>query len=112
MTEDLRLKRKKKILGLGLLFFAISGGVAYPVYKIWWARQQVRGFCAQVSVNGPVQDLEAQAKRMGLRVLSRPASKGEPAMILVWEGFAFARQFCEIQHANGVVLKKETTSLD
>jgi hypothetical protein len=76
----------------------------------------VNTFCASVVVGGPMAGLEERAREEGLRVMvqrERPAeTPPKPAALVAWEGFVFARRFCEVQHANGIVIGKDTFSLD
>jgi hypothetical protein len=44
--------------------------------------------------------------------ISFEANGSDPAKIIVWGGWAFARWFCNIEHTNGKVVGKNTTSLD
>ncbi len=59
-----------------------------------------------------VQGLEQRAKDYGLKVKTLKGSDTQPATIIVWEGWVFARWFCEIEHLNGKVIHKEAFFLD
>jgi hypothetical protein len=96
-------------LGLGLLF-------ASMVVKIGWAKQQTHALCAGIVVGEPVEELTAKARRRGLVVWSSPEGKDidgrpRPAMLMAWEGVAFGRWFCDVEHAQGRVLSRRTAFL-
>ena len=94
----------------------LIGIVLYPPLKIYWAERQVTAFCNDVVVGASVDELERAARDHWLEVRKVPplTVEGRPrsAMLLAWEGFAFARWFCEISHANGKVESKRIVDLD
>jgi len=59
-----------------------------------------------------VQGLEQRAKDFGLKVIMSKENDTQRAKIIVWDGWVFARWFCEIEHVNGKVVNKETFFLD
>jgi hypothetical protein len=90
-----------------LLLFVYAGG------KMGWAQHQTRALCAEVAVGGPVAGIDGAAARRGLSVRSVLApSAARPAVILAFEGFAFGREYCVVEHADGRVTKARTASLD
>ena len=90
-----------------VLLFVYAGG------KMGWAQHQTRAMCAEVAVGGPVAGVDAAAARRGLSVRSiGPPSAARPAVIMAFEGFAFGREFCVVEHADGRVTKARTASLD
>lgn len=101
--------RHIKIFVLLLILFA---SVAYPILKIRFAHNQVESFCMQVTIGMSVHGLEEKAKELGLKVLKFKADSSHPAEITVWEGWAFARWNCVIEHINGKVVGKKTYFLD
>lgn len=92
--------------------------ISYPSLKIQWAKHQAESLCAEAVIGGPVEGLEAKARDLGLRVISQPAGwytdpkNPPPARISAWEGWIFARWFCDIEHADGKVIQKHTFYLD
>ncbi|MCK4820083.1 hypothetical protein KA005_30235 [bacterium] len=104
-------KRLRWIKTFGVLFILFAC-TFYPILKIRCAHNQVKSFCAQAAIGMPVQGLEAKAEELGLKILLFKADGSRPARITVWKGWAFARWFCEIEHANGKVVRKETYFLD
>ncbi len=111
---------KKRWLTVALIValpFASCGGFgAYGVLKVRWARGQVHELCDGVAVGTPIAGLEAKARELHLNVMTiAPNTPGAPhkeGKILAWEGFVFARHFCEIDHDGTTVLAKHTSSLD
>jgi hypothetical protein len=104
-----------KVILVLFLVFALSS--AYAVFKVRWAQRQVETFCSQVTIGDPLQGYEAKAKDFWLEIrqtqeYTNPEGRHYPARLLVWEGFVFARWFCEIGHANGKVISKKIVELD
>jgi hypothetical protein len=100
-----------RAIGIGvvalLLLFVYAGG------KMGWAQHQTRALCAEVAVGGPVAGIDIAAARRGLSVRSVGApSAARPAVLLAFEGFAFGREYCVVEHADGRVTKARTASLD
>jgi hypothetical protein len=90
-----------------VLLFVYAGG------KMGWAQHQTRALCAEVAIGGPVAGVNAAAARHGLSVRSIEApSAARPAVIMAFEGFAFGREFCVVEHADGRVTRARTASLD
>jgi hypothetical protein len=95
-----------------LLLFVYAGG------KMGWAQHQTRELCRQIAVGGPITGLEDAAARRGLVVWSAGATPASgprpatPAFIMAFEGFAFGREYCMVQHADGRVTRAHTASLD
>lgn len=86
--------------------------IGYPMVKMRWAERQVREFCDEVVVGGPIDGLEARAGRRWLHVIDLPQRAGEPGELLFWQGWLFSRHFCQVHHVGGVVTEKKTTYLD
>jgi hypothetical protein len=103
-----RLKWIKIFVPLLILLFCII----YPMLKMRWAHNQVESFCMEVAIGMPIHGLEEKAKERGLKVFKFEANGSRPAIMTVWEGWAFARWFCEIEHTNGKVVSKKNVFLD
>ncbi|UCE74235.1 MAG: hypothetical protein JSV56_00640 [Methanomassiliicoccales archaeon] len=84
----------------------------YPLFKVRWAKNQVESFCSRIAAGRIVQGLEQRAKDFGLKVKMFKGNDTQRAKIIVWDGWVFARWFCEIEHVNGKVVNKETFFLD
>jgi hypothetical protein len=95
-----------------LIFLILIICAIYPVVKIRWAKNRVKDFCSHISIGMRVQGLEQRAKDYGLKVKTFKGSDSQSPRIIVWEGWAFARWFCEIEHSNGKVVHKKAFSLD
>jgi hypothetical protein len=110
MTKPQRksLKWIKIFVPLLILLFC----VVYPMLKMRWVHNQVESFCMEVAIGMPILGLEEKAKERSLKILKFEANGSRPARMTVWEGWAFARWFCEIEHANGKVVSKKTALLD
>lgn len=91
---------------------AFAGCVGYPAAKVRWAARAVDGFCATVEVGAPIAGVAERAEAASLRVMTRPARANERGAIVAWEGFAFARRFCDVEHDGAVVTGKRGSSLD
>ena len=90
--------------------------VLYIPLKLYWAERQVTAFCNDVVIGTSVDELERKAKDSWLEIRKVPAmtieGKPSPAKLLIWEGFAFGRWFCEISHAAGKVESTRIVQLD
>ena len=86
--------------------------VLYPVIKIQWAKRQVQTYCSQVTIGMHIDGLEEKARELRLEVRSSEARGSDPARIMVWQGWAFARWFCKVEHINGKVVHKSSFFLD
>jgi hypothetical protein len=95
-----------------VLLLILLACVVYPMLKIRWAHNQVESFCMAVPIGTPVHGLEEKAKERGLKILKFKADSSHPAKITVWEGWAFARWNCVIEHVNGKVVGKKIFFLD
>ncbi len=109
--EKPQCKSLRWIKTLALLLILLAC-VLYPMLKIRWAHNQVESFCMEVTIGAPIHGLEEKAKERGLKVLKFKADSSHPAEITVWEGWAFARWNCVIEHINGKVVGKKTYFLD
>jgi hypothetical protein len=108
--------KKKPFLRLrGVLFALFLVAICiYPFAKIRWAHSRVQAFSNVVSIGMPADPagLEAKAKDLGLKTLASKGIKDEPTRLLVWQGWAFARWFCEVEFIQNKVSKKEVYFLD
>ena len=96
---------------IGCAVVALLGTCGYPPAKLYWTRTQVESFCDEVKVGQPVAGLAERAEGMWLKVNDIRWRDQDP-VLSVWEGWVFARRFCDVTHKDGVVTKKELNSLD
>ncbi len=113
--SHINIMAKKKIrIGIGL--FVVLMAVGYPFFKMNWAEAQVHKFCSEINIGDPVKGLKAKAEKFGLKLRDRPSYKKDkkvyPAKVLVWEGWAYARYFCDIEHDGKSVIASKETFLD
>ncbi|MBI2466915.1 MAG: hypothetical protein HYV62_03705 [Candidatus Rokubacteria bacterium] len=110
----LQLKRLGR--GLGMVGLVLLVSMASMSVKVEWAKRQTHTLCDDTAVGGAVAASEAKARNLGLIVwsLETRATEGraQPATMMAWEGFMFARWTCSIEHADGTVLSKRTFFLD
>jgi hypothetical protein len=102
----------------GLAALALALLFVYAAAKMGWAEHQARELCAETRLGSPVAGVDAAAARRGFSVSAvgpTPAggsAPARPAMIMAFEGFAFGRVFCVVEHADGRVTRARTASLD
>lgn len=92
----------------------VLGGscVGYPVYKLRWTARVVNDFCASVHVGDPIDGLAQKARSAGLDVIESPPTPGRKATLMAWQGWMFARRFCDVEHEAGRVTGAKKSSLD
>lgn len=102
-----------------VLGVVVLGGtcVGYPIGKIRWARRAVDGYCAAVAPGNPVAGLAQRATDARLQVIEVAPRKDDdgkvvPGRLLLWEGWVFARRFCNIDHDGTSVTRVSSASLD
>lgn len=107
------LKPSRRLRNICLAVFLIACCI-YPIAKIQWAHNRVDAFSNAVSIGMPAEvgKLEALAKDLGLQTRVRKASEDETLRLLTWEGWAFARWFCEVEFSQGRVANKKVFFLD
>jgi len=110
-TVDARMKGLTSIAALALFVAALP---MYAKAKVAWANVQTQRFCDSVRPGDQVAGLEDRARKLGLRTLmGRASADGQlPPGLLTWEGWAFARYFCNVEHDNSRVTKRERYFLD
>ncbi len=102
---------------VALPFVACGGCGVYGVLKIRWAKTTAHAYCDEdVAIGAPIVGLEAKALARGLQVIDVPpdpaATPPKDGRLMAWEGFVFARHFCNVEHDGKSVLAKSTSSLD
>lgn len=111
--ESIKPQRKRlRYIKIFVPLFILLACAIYPILKIRWAHNRVESFCAQVTIGMSVHGLEAKAKKLGLKVSRFKANGSRLTKLTAWEGWAFARWFCVIDHTDGKVVSKETYFLD
>ncbi|MFZ5889887.1 MAG: hypothetical protein ACOY0T_02375 [Myxococcota bacterium] len=113
-AEGLDAPVAKRLRRLAFLMWALTLFPLYPAAKLGWVRIQVGRFCTHVEPGDPVVELQARARRLGLETTDRPAAAdaSTPATLSAWQGFAFARTFCEVEHDGTRATRARSTSLD
>ncbi|HET9931878.1 MAG TPA: hypothetical protein VFQ35_14350 [Polyangiaceae bacterium] len=99
---------------LALLIWGLTLFPLYPAAKLSWVRVQVRRFCDDVHPGDAVTGLEARARSLGLEVVNRPApldGSRKPALS-AFQGFTFARTFCDVEYEAGRVTDARRTFVD
>lgn len=110
-TIDRPRKSRRWISILAVLLVLIICAL-YPVFKIRLAKNKVKSFCSRIAVGMTVQGLEERARDFRLSVRTSKGNDAQGAKIIVWDGWVFARWFCEIECVNGKVVEKATFFLD
>lgn len=85
---------------------------AYPTFKIRSAHERVEQLFRQVTLSMPISQVEEEAKILGLKVIRFEEKSPNFEKIIAWDGWAFARWNCVIQHANGKAVSKKIVFLD
>lgn len=99
---------------LTLLIWGLTLFPLYPAAKLGWVRVQVRRFCDDVHPGDAVSGLERRARSLGLEVLDQPAPPdgSRRAALSAWQGFTFARTFCNVEYEAGHVTDAQRTFVD
>jgi hypothetical protein len=95
------------VVGVLIVAFALWGFI-----KTHWVKATVNEFCSEVVIGASIEGLEEKAKDMGLQVRHRMKLGDENAAIIAWEGWIFARWFCDVQHQDNKVVSKDCFFLD
>jgi len=111
-TLLVRLSVKIGLILLGIVLFA-----GYAGAKLGWAERQAERVCTEAAPGAAVDRVRERAQRLGLLVGSVPESKHEgkarqPARVMAFEGVAFDRWFCNVEHESGKVVRAWTNRLD
>ncbi|MCI5121470.1 MAG: hypothetical protein D3908_09835 [Candidatus Electrothrix sp. AUS4] len=72
----------------------------------------MEAFNTYVVIGQPVAGLEDKAKELHLNFRNMTETNGKDGNVLVWEGFSFARWFCDVEYKDGKVTTKKVTFLD
>ena len=112
-SRDDTRKPSRRLRTLLLVFILIACCI-YPFAKIRWAHNRVDTFSNGITVGMPVEVgmLEARAKELDLKTSFGKENREVPSRFLAWEGWAFARWFCEVEFSQGRVLTKKVFFLD
>ena len=107
------LDRVTRFIALGIIGLLIVSIMllAYGAVKVRWAKSRVAAFSRLAAVDTSVSELESKAKEMHLNC-KRTEGLDKNGRLLVWDGFAFARWFCEIEYRNGRVRTRKLFSPD
>lgn len=91
--------------------------ILLPSLILALAENRVDGFCQQIEIGQGIEGLEQQAHRAGLNVSHRPPlpqTEGQftPGRLTAWDGWMYARWFCDIKYEDDKVVSKEMFFLD
>jgi hypothetical protein len=91
--------------------------ILLPSILMALAESRVNGFCQQIEIGRSIQGLEERARQAGLEVDHRPplpktAGQSTPGRLTAWDGWMYARWFCDIRYEDEKVVSKEVFFLD
>jgi hypothetical protein len=92
-------------------------GILLPSALMLLAKSRVEGFCAEITVGQEFAGLEERAKQAGLETAHRPPlprTEGQSTQgrLSAWDGWMYARWFCDIKYEDDKVVSKEIFVLD
>jgi predicted amino acid dehydrogenase len=98
------------LLALAVSVVLVLMLVAYGNLKVRRAQSAVTRLCEGYTVGAPFDpaDFAKRADALGLRTLPAHAEQAadQGATALAWQGFAFARWFCEVKHTDTVLERR------
>lgn len=91
--------------------------ILLPSVLMLLAKNRVHHFCQEIEVGQSVEGLEERAKEAGLEVTHRtplPKTEGQstPGRLTAWDGWMYARWFCDLKYEDDQVVSKEIFFLD
>jgi hypothetical protein len=91
--------------------------ILLPSLLMALAQNRVNRFCQQIEIGQSIRGLEKLAKEAGLEVTHRPPlprTEGQrtPGRLTAWDGWMYARWFCDLKYEDEKVLSKEMFFLD
>jgi hypothetical protein len=92
-------------------------GILFPSVLMLVAKNRVESFCQQIEIGHEITGLEESAKKAGLEVTHRPplaTTEGQrtPGRLTAWDGWMYARWFCDLKYEDDKVVSKEVFFLD
>jgi hypothetical protein len=98
----------------GVLFLC---AVLFPSMLMALAKNRVGRFCQEIKIGQSINGLEKRALEIGLNVTHRPPllKTGEdsvPGRLTAWDGWTYARWFCDLKYEDDRVVSKEMFCLD
>ena len=108
-----RVWRRVAIIFGVLVVFAIL----LPSLLMALAKNRVNRFCQEIEIGQSIQGLEKHAHEAGLEVTHRPPlpqteGKSTPGRLTAWDGWMYARWFCDLKYEDDKVFSKEIFFLD
>ena len=78
---------------------------------------RVNRLCQEVEIGQSIQGLEKRAQEAGLEVTHRPPlpqteGQSTPGRLTAWDGWMYARWFCDLKYEDEKVVFKEMFFLD
>lgn len=91
--------------------------ILFPSLLMALAQNRVGRFCQEIEIGQSIEGLKERASKMGLNVTHRPPlpkSEGDSIQgrLTVWDGWMYARWFCDLRYENDQVVSKDTFFLD
>ena len=91
--------------------------ILLPSLLMALAENRVNRFCQEIEIGQSIADLEKHAQEAGLEVTHRPPipqTEGQttPGRLTAWDGWMYARWFCDIKYEDEKVVSKEMFFLD
>jgi len=125
-TSPAKRRSRPKLVVIVLFVLSVPCCLCgYPVVRVRVARDRVTSFCDSVVVGAPARfsEMEREARDQGLEVMgpfplhASEARSVEPGAErgqewTAYDGWGFARWFCNVRMDGGVVFAKEVTHLD
>jgi hypothetical protein len=95
----------------------LVGAILLPSLLMVLAENRVNRFCQEIEIGQSIEGLEKRAFEMGLNVTHRPPllKTGEDPIqgrLTAWDGWMYARWFCDIKYEDDKVVFKEVFFLD
>jgi hypothetical protein len=92
-------------------------GILLPSALMLWAKNRVERFCQEIEIGQEIEGLENRAEEAGLEVNHRPPlprteGQSTPGRLTAWDGWMYARWFCDIKYEDDKVVFKEVFFLD
>ena len=108
-----RVWRRIAIIFGVLVVFAIL----LPSLLMALAENRVNRFCQEIEIGQAIEGLEKRANEAGLNVTHRPPlpkTEGQttPGRLTAWDGWMYARWFCDLKYQDDQVVSKELFFLD
>lgn len=99
---------KKAIIAIFVLILLLI----YPSWKIHEAKKRITHLSQQITIGMPIKEVYSLAKKLELKINISEDNSTKSQTLIIWDGWAFAKWTCFVDHESGKVLKKEVLFLD